>query len=152
MYAQWFAYMHAIWDEQFRGRIAKYWDEPAARIRRRDVVSDFFGDIRLIRNDYVHNKGIADEAVNAKLLHWGFERSKPLDIATEKMLSLIGLFPRDELTVKPTPISTSNRKPAPGSVAPDLLEDVLDKISELGLDKNEVIDEAFTLWLATNSY
>ena len=52
---------------------------------------------------------------------------------------------------KPTPMPTSNRKPVPGSMASDLLEDVLDKISELKLDKNEVIDEAFALWLATKS-
>jgi hypothetical protein len=37
VYAQWFTYMHAIWDEQFRGRIARFFDDPAERVRRRDV-------------------------------------------------------------------------------------------------------------------
>jgi hypothetical protein len=111
-------------------------------------VNGFFGDVRLIRNDYVHNKGLADEAVNVKLLRWGFAKGKPLNITAEQMISMIDLFPRSAVAARPTPMSTSNRRPAPGSMAPDLLEDVLAKISELNLDKNTVIDEAFSLWLA----
>ena len=85
------------------------------------MVNDFFGDIRLIRNDYVQNKGLADEAVNVKLLRWGFVKGKPLDITTEQMISMIDLFPRTALAVKPSPMPTSNRKPAPGSMSPDIL-------------------------------
>lgn len=147
VYAQWFTFIHAIWEEQFRGRIARFFDDPDERIRQRDVVNDFFGDVRLIRNDYVHNKGIADEAVNVKLLRWGFVRGKPLDITAEQMISMIDLFPRAALSVKPTPRPASNRARVPGSISPDVLEDVLDKISELKLDKNAVTDEAFRLWL-----
>jgi len=78
IYSQWFAYMHAIWDEQYRGRIARLFDSPEERIRKRDVINDFFGDIRLIRNDYVHNKGIADEALNTRLLKWASKGANPL--------------------------------------------------------------------------
>ena len=130
VYAQWFAYLHAIWDEQFRGRIAKYFDDPSERIRRRDIVNDFFGDIRLIRNDFVHNKGIADEAVNVKLLQWGFSKGNALDITSEQMISVIDLFPRDELAVKPTPLPAPNRKNVPGSIDPDVLDDFLDVVGE----------------------
>jgi hypothetical protein len=131
IYSQWFAYMHAIWDEQYRVRIAKYFDSSEERVRQRDVINDFFGDIRLIRNDFVHNKGIADEALNTRLLHWGFEEGKPLEITTEQMVSLIQLLPRDALVVKPTPQPASERKPAAGSMSPDLREDVLERIKDL---------------------
>lgn len=30
---------------------------------------DYFGDIRLIRNDFVHNKGICKESADLKVLH-----------------------------------------------------------------------------------
>ena len=54
VYAQWFTYAFAIWEEQFRGRLAKYWDsQTEEKIRRSDILVDFFGDIRLIRNDVV---------------------------------------------------------------------------------------------------
>ncbi|MGY4646285.1 hypothetical protein ACVWWN_000081 [Mycobacterium sp. URHB0021] len=65
-YAQWFAYIFAIWEEQFRGRLAEFWDDQwDSKIRRSDILVDYFGDIRLIRNDFVHNKGICDESANA---------------------------------------------------------------------------------------
>ena len=63
-YAQWFAYMFAIREEQFRGRIARYFqNETGQTIRRRsDIVVDYFGAIHLIRNDFVHNKGVCYES------------------------------------------------------------------------------------------
>ena len=116
-------------------------------MEKNDVVNEFFGDIRLIRNDFVHRKGIADEAVKAKLLKWGFVKGKPLDITTEQMLSLVDLFPRDALTVKPTPRPAKNRKNLPGSIDAVLVDTFLAKVDDLKLDKNDAIDEAFTLWL-----
>jgi hypothetical protein len=47
VYSQWFAYMHAIWDEQFRQRIAAFFSTPEQPLEKNDVVNDFFGDIRL---------------------------------------------------------------------------------------------------------
>jgi hypothetical protein len=48
-YAQWFTYAFALWEEQFRGRVADYFDQRSdEHIRRSDVLIDYFGDIRLI--------------------------------------------------------------------------------------------------------
>ena len=151
LYAQWFAYMHAIWDEQFRERIAAFFSTPEQPLEKNDVANDFFGDIRRIRNDFVHRKGIADEAVKAKSLDWGFARGEPLDITTEQMLSLIDLFPRDVLVVKPTARPPQNRKNMPGSMDAVLVDTFLAKVTELALDKNDAIDEAFTLWLESTT-
>ena len=82
-YAQWFAYMFAIREEQFRGRIARYFqNETGQTIRRRsDVVVDYFGAIRLIRNDFVHNKGVCYESPNTRVFQWGFAKGEPLEIS-----------------------------------------------------------------------
>ena len=123
-YAAWFAYMYAIWEEQFRRRIAEYFDaRTEQRIRRSDVVVDFFGDIRRIRNDFVHNKGICDESAHLSVLDWDFTAGQPLQIMPEKMLSLIALFPRQELETAPLPREPGARKVVPGSIDPHLLED-----------------------------
>jgi hypothetical protein len=65
-------------------------------------------------------------AVNVKLLQWGFSKGDQLDITSEQMISLIDLFPRDELAAKATPLPAQNRKNVPGSVGPDLLDDFLE--------------------------
>ncbi len=77
-----------------------------------------------------------------KLLQWGFSKGDQLDITSEQMISLIDLFPRDELAAKATPLPAQNRKNVPGSVGPDLLDDFLEVICELRLDKNTTIDQA----------
>jgi hypothetical protein len=147
VYSQWFAYMHAIWDEQFRDRIAAFYSTPEQALERNDVISAFFGDIRRIRNDFVHRKGIADEAVKVKLLKWGFVQGKPLDITTEQMLSLVDLFPREALMVQPTARPSQNRKNVPGTVDIVLVDRFLAKVAELGLDKNDAAADALSLWL-----
>jgi hypothetical protein len=147
LYAQWFAYTHAIWDDQFRERIAAFFSTPERQLEKNDVTNDFFGDVRRIRNDFVHRKGIADEAVKFKLLQWNFTKGKSLDIKTEQMLSLIDLFPRDALMVRPIPRPPQDRKNLPGSGDAVLVDTFLAKLADLKLDKNAAIDEALTLWL-----
>jgi hypothetical protein len=147
VYSQWFAYMHAIWDEQFRERIAAFYDTPEEPLEKNDVLVDFFGDIRRIRNDFVHRKGIADEVTKVKLLKWGFVQGDPLEITTEQMLSLVGLFPREALMVKPTPRPAPNRKSVPGSADIVLVDNFLAKVAEMQIDKNAAIDEALAHWI-----
>ena len=86
-----------------------------------------------------------------KLLQWGFSKGNALDITSEQMISVIDLFPRDELAVKPTPLPAPNRKNVPGSIDPDVLDDFLDVVGELQLDKNTAIDQAFVIWIAAQS-
>ncbi|UNB55480.1 hypothetical protein [Mycolicibacterium sp. YH-1] len=151
-YAQWFSYAYSLWEEQFRGRIAKCFDRQAeTKVRSNDVLNDFFGDIRLIRNDFVHNKGVCKESAAVKILKW-VERGKPMHITAEQMMSLIDLFPRDELIVPP-----STRQPSgpptkiPGKVDPQLLEDVQQRGRELQLTDDELAQAVLSAWLAANS-
>lgn len=94
VYAQWFAYAFTIWEEQFRSRLARYWDSQTdAKIRRSDILIDYFGGIRIIRNDVVHNKGICDESANTVVLQWGFVEGQPIEISAEQMIS-VGRSPK----------------------------------------------------------
>ena len=148
VYAQWFTYAFAIWEEQFRGRLAKYWDsQTEEKIRRSDILVDYFGDIRLIRNDVVHNKGICDESANTVVLQWGFVEGQPIEINAEQMISLIDLFPSNELRTAPTPQPSAGLKSVPGRIDAQLLEDINGRSRELGLSDNELIAAAFTSWL-----
>ena len=148
-YAQWFSYAFALWEEQFRGRIASYFDKRVdEKIHKSDVLIDYFGDIRLIRNDFVHNKGICKESANLKLLKWDLVRGRPMEISAEQMMSLIDLFPRDELRNAPSPQPSSDMQRVPGKVDPHLLEDVQERAHEMGLTENQLLNSALTNWLA----
>jgi hypothetical protein len=150
-YAQWFTYIHAIWEEQFRDRIAAFFNngksDDVERLEKNDVRHDFFGDIRWIRNDFVHNKGIVDECVRTKVLDWGFSKGEPIEITVEQMLSLIGLFPREQLLQSPTRQLRSMRKNIPGSGDGVLVDRFVKYITDNNLDKATVIDEMLSGWL-----
>ena len=151
-YAQWFTYAFALWEEQFRGRIASYFDQHTdEKIRTSDVLIDYFGDTRLIRNDFVHNKGICKDSANLETLQWGLVRGQPIEISAEQMMSLIDLFPRDELRTAPSPQPPSEMQKVPGKVDPHLLEDAQERAQQLGLTDNQLLAVALSDWLARNS-
>jgi hypothetical protein len=138
-------------EEQFRARLAKYWDSQTdEKIRRSDILVDYFGDIRLIRNDVVHNKGICAESSHTVVLQWGFVEGPPIEISAEQMISLIDLFPCGELRSPPTPQPSAGRKSVPGRLDAQLLEDVKVRDRELGLSDNELNAAAYSSWLEAN--
>ncbi|MDC8980972.1 hypothetical protein PR370_07330 [Mycobacterium marinum] len=151
-YAEWFSYAYSLWEHQFRGRIAAYFDrQSSARIRRSDVLHDFFGDIRLIRNDFVHNKGICKESAKLNALDWGLIRGRPIEVTPEQMLSLIDLFPRDALRISPTPQPPGETVRVPGKIDSHLLEDAQRRAQEIGLTDNQLLDAALSSWLIRNT-
>lgn len=150
-YAQWFSHAFSLWEEQFRGRIAAWFDrQTPERIRGSDIRNDFFGDIRLIRNDFVHNKGICKDSAQLNRLEWGLSRRRPIEITPEQMLSLIDLFPRDELREVPAPSPPGDTVRVPGKVDPHVLEDVQRRARTLGLNDSELLGAALSEWLARN--
>lgn len=150
-YAQWFSYAFSLWEEQFRGRIATCFDKHTSeRIRGSDVRNDYFGDIRLVRNDFVHNKGICKDSAQLKRLEWGLTRRRQIEITPEQMLSLIDLFPRDELSTVPTPLPPGDTVRVPGKVDPHVLEDVQTRAQKLGLNDSQLLEAALSDWLARN--
>ncbi|GAA2056678.1 hypothetical protein GCM10009722_14150 [Williamsia deligens] len=149
-YAQWFTYMHAIWDEQFRPRLAEFFNrslpEPDA-LGKNDITSDFFGDIRLIRNDFVHHYGEADSATKLRVIPWKFNKGDPIQVRYEQMIDLVDLFPREKLAVQPTR-QPKKRTPLLGSVDIDLVARLKAALeADKTLDRNEVNDQLVRDWL-----
>ena len=65
-----------------------------------------------------------------------------------QMMFLVGLFPHDELRTAPTPQQPGEMQKVSGKVDPHLLEDALERASELGLNENQMLTAALTDWLA----
>ncbi|MCF3939564.1 hypothetical protein [Gordonia tangerina] len=156
-YGQWFAYMHAVWEEQFRRQLADLWSrglpEGEQPFKPSDIVNDFFGDIRLIRNDFVHNKGEVLESVNLKCLGWDLKPGEAIKIEVERMVELMGKFPRVELLEPPSRPATDQkakvqpRKNMPGSGKTELVDQFQHIISSNQLNKGRAIDEMLQDWI-----
>lgn len=75
------AFLYAYWDEEVRPALAN-----ALGVATKAVVSDIFGDLRLIRNAVLHNKGILTVADHQKLKlvgdYFGADMSVSLPNAT----------------------------------------------------------------------
>lgn len=154
LYGQWFTYIFAVWEERYRGPLALAHGlaPDGDRWRRTDLLIPMFGDIRALRNDFVHNQGDANESVCNTLLKWGVQ-DKPLEITVRQMMTLIELFPRAELLAAPTRAAASNAINFPWPVAPELVEDVRTRAEVLKRtrkSRRQIGDEALKLWLDAN--
>jgi len=64
--AQWISFIFAEWNDHYRFELAKVWD-----CSHRDYAFPFFGDLAKVRNDYIHNGGIAKRSTaNCQILSW----------------------------------------------------------------------------------
>lgn len=149
-YAQWFTYMHALWDEQFRPRFAKFYNrgkDPADHLTKNDIKSDYFNDIRKIRTDFVHRQGIVEDAADLKFFDWGFDVGSRLEINMDQMIEVVDRFPGKKLLEVPSP-HRQQRKSLHGSFDVDLLfkyNEHIDASPTLGLKRAN--DEMMHDWL-----
>ncbi|MEV6340285.1 hypothetical protein AB0M12_36855 [Nocardia vinacea] len=155
LYSQWFTYIHALWDEQYRARIATaHGDAPDGKPWiKSDIRIELFGDIRNIRNDVVHKRGVAHDSVKNTHLRW-FEEDQNLHATTEQMLSLVMAFPRTELLAEPKRAEPGNPTQFPWNVAPELVEEVKARAQAIGWtrrQRQDIGNEALRLWLEAHS-
>ena len=151
LYGQWFAYIFSLWEEQYRGQIARAHGlapdgEPWTS---RDISSPLFGDIRRIRNDFIHNKGVVDEASDNEVLTW-FKEGETAKISAAQMLSLVELFPREELSRLPTRAGKGNPQNFPWPVDPDLVQQVRQIAADRKMTKamkRDIGNEALRQWI-----
>jgi len=150
LYSQWFTYIYALWEEQYRTRLAAAHaadgDGPWTRF---DIRHPMFGDIRNIRNNVVHKHGVVDATAGNVVINW-FTEGQRIEITTEQMLSLVRMFPRDALLAPPTRAQPGNPQNLPWPVSPELVDEVRRRADQLGLsrkDKRSIGDDALRLWL-----
>lgn len=154
LYSQWFTYMYALWEESYRRRLATAHgsDSDGAPWTRFDIQSPLFGDIRNIRNDVVHKHGVVDASAGNGLLKW-FTDGQKIEISLEQMMSLVGLFPRQELLAVPVRAQPGNPQNLPWPVSPELVDEVRQIASSRAITRKQSRDignEALRLWIASH--
>jgi hypothetical protein len=154
LYSQWFTYIYALWEESYRRRLATAHglDGEGTPWTRLDTRSPLFGDIRNIRNDVVHKHGVVDVSASNVLLNW-FSDGQKIEITLEQMMSLITIFPREELLTTPVRAQPGNPQNLPWSVSPELVDEVRQIASSRAMTRKRTRDignEALRLWIASH--
>jgi hypothetical protein len=91
---QWIVLTYAMWDENFRPRIAA-----AAGVEKNDIAIDALGDLRHMRHDIAHHLGIAsaDHSARCVELKW-FDIGDQIHIAPHQIREFVEALPGYELT------------------------------------------------------
>lgn len=85
-------FLFAYWEEEIRPRLATL-----KKVELREIESDIMGDLRLLRNDILHNKGIISPTTTngLKKLCDMFVVDKPIHISYENMHQIFVLIKQD---------------------------------------------------------
>jgi hypothetical protein len=139
--AQWISFIFAEWNDHYRFELAKVWD-----YSHRDYVFPFFGDLAKIRNDYIHNGGVAKRSTaNCQILSW-FNEGEQMYLTSAMYNDVVEKWPWDELLRQPTP-SPESRTQFSGKAPLPLIDVVQRAAAAEGVKPDEVIEEALQLWL-----
>jgi hypothetical protein len=139
--SQWISFIFAEWNDHYRFELAKVWD-----CSHRDYQFPLLGDLGKIRNDMIHNGGIAKRGTaNCPILRW-FDEGQRMHLASPMYLEVVQLWPWAELLRQPQPRPDS-RNPFPGQVSITLIDAVQRAAAVDGTKPDDVIEEALQLWL-----
>lgn len=123
-YTQWFTNIHAAWEDTYRGRLATAHgtDSDGNPWVKNDIPSEFFNEIRQIRHDISHKRGVCVESAGNTIIDW-VESGKTIAPTPRQMLGLLDLFPHDELRRTPT-TSVRTNSPLPYQFPNEWIETV----------------------------
>ena len=90
--AQWISFIFAEWNDHYRFELAKVWD-----CSHRDYAFPFFGELAKIRNDFIHNGGVAKRATaNCPTLSW-FSEGEQMFLTPAMYVDVVRSWPWDGL-------------------------------------------------------
>ena len=139
--AQWISFIFAEWNDHYRFELAKVWD-----CSHRDYVFPFFGDLARVRNDFIHNGGVAKRATaNCQTLSW-FNEGEQMFLTPAMYVDVVQIWPWDDLLHQPAPIQDS-RTQYPGRATVRLIDAVQRAAAADGVKPDDVIEGALQLWL-----
>ncbi|MYC60399.1 MAG: hypothetical protein F4X09_09460 [Gammaproteobacteria bacterium] len=75
-----------LWEGKYRNRLRKVFQDPKSGKARMET--DPLGDLRLIRNDLIHNKSIAKDCAKGKILRW-FNRDEQIQMKFGHILDFL---------------------------------------------------------------
>jgi hypothetical protein len=109
-------------------------------------VHPFFGELAKIRNDFIHNSGIAKRSTaSCKILNW-FSEGDQMFLTTAMYVDVLRNWPWDELTQRPKSIE-HNRSQYKGQAPITLVDEVNQAAVSGGISPDAVIEAALTQWL-----
>ena len=149
LYGQWFTYIHSLWEDTYRGRLAQaYGPAPDGQPwTAGDLRSPFFSDITKIRNDFVHSAGKAGRCLKNTIIT-GFTRGAQISLTPTQMMDLITHFPDQDLLTPPATRSGPVTRTALAWTASRELADRMRAVVKANGVRGEVaVDEAVQLWI-----
>lgn|GEM_PF-4225119 len=139
--AQWVSFIFAEWNDHYRFELAKVWG-----CSHRDYLFPFFGELAKVRNDFIHNGGVAKRATaNCSILKW-FQERQEMFLTPPMYIDVIQEWPWSDLLEKPLPAQDS-RNQYPGRAPISLIDEVQRCAGEDGMRPDDVLEAALQLWL-----
>jgi hypothetical protein len=127
--AQWVVHIYTEWEEYYRDALAE-----ALGCDRDAIRSDYFADLKRMRQDYVHKmRGIARNSAENKMLKW-YRKGDNMIPTHANYLQLLTDFPTEDL-LTPKPISPAQRKPVSANADPDLVRQFNETADRLALQQ-----------------
>lgn len=90
-YRAWLIEIFARWEHQNRLDLHRATEEELGPVGARDLIrpeTDVLGDLRHIRNDLLHNRGIANEAASCDVLQW-FDEGERIVLGMEHVFDVL---------------------------------------------------------------
>jgi hypothetical protein len=96
---QWILLVYSAWEYEFRGRLAA-----AHGCLAGDLQYSLFGDLKNLRHDVIHNRGIAsaDNVGRSEILAPLFPIGEPIMLTDEHLLAILSAFPFDAMLAGPS--------------------------------------------------
>jgi hypothetical protein len=142
--AQLIVTFYTEWEEHYRPALARALGcEPEA------IRLNYFGDLRNMRQDYVHTRGFCKNSAKNKLLKW-FTKEQAMIPTPADYLELLTAFPSEELKVKP-PEFTRDRLRVEANAKAALVGEFDKAVAASGYTKDAALDQALEAWIAAHS-
>lgn len=143
---QWIVAFYTEWELNYRRRLAKIHGCPPLAIK-----SETMHDLRLMRNDFAHHRGIASKKQRkCKKLKWFAEneRMRPLQEHYQQLFEALEAE-RSKLVEAPPPLQVHNNQLC-GNVDKELVDAFESLATKKGLHRDSALAEAVSQWCALN--
>lgn len=131
------------WDEHYRGALAD-----AHGCSPKDFQINYFGDLKNIRHDFVHNRGTCKKSAGNRILKW-FCRGEFMIPTSQHFAELVTEFPAAELCQKPTPrVASTTTMSIPASIP--IVREFEKLANQTGEPPRAALEAALSEWIERN--
>jgi len=131
------------WDEHYRHVLAAAHDCSPG-----DFQINYFGDLKNLRHDYVHNRGICKTSVRNQQLSW-FSKGDLMIPTAQNIVELITAFPAHELLLKPRPREKGIARLSVGANA-SVIREFESLATQLDEPTSQALESALSEWIRRN--